>query len=123
MNTADRSLAFVDHALRRRFAFYSIRPGFEHENFASSLETKGVAPQVIRQIRERLGRLNQLICSTRDLGSGFSIGHSYFCPSDRVTNSEAWYDQVIEYEIQPLLEEYWADDTEQLKTALQILRS
>ena len=109
MNTADRSLAIVDYALRRRFAFKDVLPGFDSDKFGPLLESKGVEPQVISAIQTKMAALNKEIESSVDLGRGFTIGHSFFVPFQNVIDSKAWYDRVINNEIVPLLREYWFD--------------
>lgn len=112
MNTADRSLSLVDYALRRRFAFATLRPKFASEKFAETLAGAGVPPALIEKIRDRMGAVNKVITDDeRNLGPGYQIGHSYFCPgTDHRPLDEAWYREVIESEIKPLLEEYWVDE-------------
>jgi hypothetical protein len=112
MNTADRSLAVVDYALRRRFAFFTLDPQFESEKFAHHLKSRGLSENLIRQIRQRMGDLNREIREDQtNLGRGFCIGHSFFCDArDKLATEEEWYRQVIETEIAPLLEEYWFDN-------------
>ncbi|MFU8806787.1 MAG: AAA family ATPase, partial [Bradymonadaceae bacterium] len=114
MNTADRSLAVVDYALRRRFRFVDISPALQSRRFAAYLAGRHVPTQVIELIQTRIGRLNRTIAQDiRQLGPGFCIGHSFFCPAlDEPDLSEAWYRRVIEYEIGPLLKEYYFDDPE-----------
>jgi MoxR-like ATPase len=109
MNTADRSLAIVDYALRRRFAFKDVLPGFDSDKFESLLESKGVERYVIAAIQTKIGALNKDIESSIDLGRGFTIGHSFFVPFINVIDSKSWYDRVINNEIVPLLREYWFD--------------
>lgn len=109
MNTADRSLAIVDYALRRRFAFKDVLPGFDSDKFGPLLESKGVEPQVIVAIKSKMAAINKEIESSVDLGRGFTIGHSFFVPFQDVTDSKAWYGRVINNEIVPLLREYWFD--------------
>lgn len=109
MNTADRSLAIVDYALRRRFAFKDVLPGFDSNKFGPLLESKGVEPQVIIAIKAKMAALNKEIELSVDLGRGFTIGHSFFVPFQDVTDSRAWYSRVINNEIIPLLREYWFD--------------
>jgi MoxR-like ATPase len=113
MNTADRSLSLVDYALRRRFAFVTLHPKFASERFAETLADAGAPDALIHKIRERVGVLNKEIADDeRNLGPGYQIGHSYFCPgSDSQSLDEAWYHEVIESEIRPLLEEYWVDES------------
>jgi 5-methylcytosine-specific restriction protein B len=112
MNTADRSLALVDYALRRRFAYVELRPAFDRPAFGNFLATAGVEAAVIDVIVSRMSRLNTIIRSeSASLGPGFEIGHSFFCP----TGTEGrwgmnWYRAVITTEIAPLLREYWFDD-------------
>jgi hypothetical protein len=111
MNTADRSLSVVDYALRRRFAFFDIEPGFEHPTFGACLSAKGVPSHIIDRIRGRMGELNAAIAADKvNLGPGFRVGHSFFVPNEQVTDAELWLARVFETEIQPLLKEYWFDD-------------
>jgi MoxR-like ATPase len=112
MNTADRSLAVVDYALRRRFSFFILDPQFESEKFASHLKSLNVSDSLIRQIRQRMGDLNREIREDQtNLGRGFCVGHSFFCAArDKLLTEEEWYRQVIQTEIMPLLGEYWFDN-------------
>ena len=107
MNTADRSLAMVDYALRRRFAFVTLDPAFESPTFATWMTERGTPAAMLSRIRERLCALNTEIEKERDLGPGFRVGHSFFCPSNGEPPDDAWYREVIASEIQPLLEEYF----------------
>lgn len=111
MNTADRSIAMVDYALRRRFGFFDIKPGFDESAFEKELRSSGATPALIRRIREAMGYLNREISEDKDLGPGFVIGHSYFCPIDGESEKidVDWYARVINREIAPLLREYWFD--------------
>lgn len=106
MNTADRSLALIDYALRRRFAFFEMRPAFENEQFKLSIEEKhnDKLNSLIRVVEQ----LNGAISEDAALGWGFCIGHSYFCTTENVDDS--WLYSVVEYELVPLLQEYWFDD-------------
>jgi 5-methylcytosine-specific restriction enzyme B len=108
MNTADRSLALVDYALRRRFTFVSLEPDLG-ASFQADLAIRGCTPAVRARICERIAALNSEICKdTRSLGRGYQIGHSFFC-GGMISDSEAWYREVVSFEIKPLLEEYWMD--------------
>lgn len=109
MNTADRSLAMVDYALRRRFAFRDITPGFDNPIFEQVLSSKQVTQDIIHQIKLNIAELNKSIEKSVDLGSGFLIGHSFFVPSENIKNSKDWYNRIIKNEITPLLKEYWFD--------------
>ncbi len=116
MNTADRSLSLVDYALRRRFAFVLLRPGFTNPAFAAHLQSRGVPPGTIRAVVEGMSELNAAISDDKiNLGPGFQIGHSFFTPGDRQDVGENWFHQVIDTEIRPLLEEYWFDAPEKSK--------
>ena len=107
MNTADRSLAMVDYALRRRFAFVTLDPAFDSPAFAAWLKERRAPDELIARVRVKVGNLNAVIEKERDLGPGFRIGHSFFCPPNGLPPDEAWYREVIAGEIQPLLEEYF----------------
>jgi MoxR-like ATPase len=110
MNTADRSLAMVDYALRRRFRFIALRPEYASERFTTFLTQRGVSLELIHKIISRMGALNDMISAdSKNLGRGYQIGHSYFCPSASVEANEKWYRRIVENEIVPLLEEYWFD--------------
>ena len=116
MNTADRSLAVVDYALRRRFAFATIRPAFDQVAFRTHLLACNVAEVTGNQLIERMMALNDAIAAdTTNLGPGYCIGHSFFTP----TNAEgergaSWYKSVVESEIVPLLQEYWFDQPDKV---------
>ena len=110
MNTADRSLAMFDYALRRRFAFIDLQPRFMEPKFSKYLKKRGVSRKLTKKIVNRLNKLNDQISSDRTLGRDYQIGHSYFCPTDEGrAYDEKWYKEVVNYEIIPLLEEYWFD--------------
>lgn len=111
MNTADRSLSLVDYALRRRFAFIGLEPGFGADGFGPHLRAQGVSDIITRKVISGMTALNAAIASdTANLGPGFQIGHSFFTPPHPVASAEHWFQTVVETEIRPLLEEYWFDD-------------
>jgi len=107
MNTADRSLALLDYALRRRFAFIEIEPAFENPTFKKYVE-KVAHPETLLRVIEEIKRLNVSI--EAELGIGFRIGHSYFIGDAFSVNANARVVEVVEYEIIPQLYEYWFDD-------------
>jgi MoxR-like ATPase len=112
MNTADRSLAMVDYALRRRFSFVSLRPMFDSDKFKSWLGSR-TSEVLAGVVVNRLMELNKEIEKDPALGPGFCIGHSFFCPDDRENvRDENWFRRVIKTEIQPLITEYWFDNQE-----------
>lgn len=117
MNTADRSLAMVDYALRRRFAFVSITPAFGSEAFSEFLVKFQVDPEVVRLIDERMDALNTVIREdTKNLGPGFEVGHSYFVPTgDEDSLDLNWYREIIHTQVAPLLREYWFDDVSKVE--------
>jgi hypothetical protein len=124
MNTADRSLALVDYALRRRFAFFKLQPKFESDKFESLLIRESGSVQLVEKIRVKMKQLNQIISEQkRDLGPGFEVGHSYFCPTEKISSDSAWYKSVIENEIAPLIEEYWFDDPDKVESLVSELLS
>ncbi|MCZ6688109.1 MAG: AAA family ATPase [Planctomycetota bacterium] len=118
MNTADRSLAMVDYALRRRFAFFDLQPAFSHSAFKGMLMALGVEPELREQIVSRLSRLNDEIRLDANLGDGFTIGHSYFCQTGTSQPDERWYKRIVRTEIRPLLREYWFDSRERAEAAV-----
>ena len=115
MNTADRSLAMVDYALRRRFVFVDVPTGFDHPGFQAKLERLGANPSLIERIRANLNGLNRRIADDPSLGSGFAVGHSYFCESGDELANEKWYERIVRTEIRPLLQEYWFDDSDKVQ--------
>jgi 5-methylcytosine-specific restriction protein B len=116
MNTADRSLAMVDYALRRRFRFITLRPEFSSEAFRDYLADCGANPQLVTKIVARMNALNEVIAAdTKSLGPGYQIGHSYFCPRFGITPDDDWYRRVVESEIVPLLQEYWFENEQKVK--------
>ena len=111
MNIADRSLALVDLALRRRFAFVTLEPSLGEAWGNWVVRERGVAPSLIGEIRRRVAALNEQIAGDARLGSQFRIGHSYVTPSVRLgpDGTREWFGEVVETEIRPLMEEYWYD--------------
>lgn len=136
MNTADRSLAMMDYALRRRFAFYSFKPAFENNDnnennenndnndkngnkkFEAYINSKhnDKFKALINAVKE----LNKEIANDDNLGEGFKIGHSYFCTDEDITDE--WINDVIEYEIKPLISEYWFDEPKKVKKQIHELK-
>ena len=123
MNTADRSLAMVDYALRRRFRFVDLRPQFNQDAFADHLRTHGADPGLVEKVVKRMQELNAKIESDhKNLGRGFSIGHSFFCfAREESVADEAWYRYVVHGDIAPLLEEYWFDRRDTAKKWIEEL--
>lgn len=123
MNTADRSLAMLDYALRRRFAFFNLKPAFESDGFKSY--QKSLNNDKFDKLIECINRLNLVIKSDETLGAGFCIGHSYFCDLDKfeMNEWEAALIRIVDFEIIPLLNEYWFDDTDKVNEWSNNLRS
>ena len=99
MNTADRSLAIVDYALRRRFAFETLRPAYGTQKFRDHLLDAEVDRAIVDRIDRNLSALNQDISNDKDLGPGFQIGHSYFVPDESA--DDQWYRNVVDTQIEP----------------------
>ena len=123
MNIADRSLALVDLALRRRFAFVDLEPAFGdpwrnwvHNNFS-------IDYGILLEIEDRIVSLNNNISQDKALGPQFRVGHSYITPisGTSINNARDWFRQVVNTEIGPLLEEYWFDNLEKAKEAKEQL--
>ena len=119
MNTADRSLAMLDYALRRRFAFYTMNPGFNSDGFRN-YKTK-LASNKMDKLIACVENLNNIIAADESLGEGFCVGHSYFCNIDTAT--DAVLSNIVEYELVPLLKEYWFDEPIKVKDWSNNLRS
>lgn len=123
MNTADRSLALVDYALRRRFVFYDLKPQFGSETFRRFLTRHGAADDLVDRIISSMTQLNSdLAADSRNFGPGWEIGHSFFCPQDGQVADKVWLDDVLTYEIEPLLREYFVDDPDEAVERLRDLR-
>ena len=118
MNTADRSLAMIDYALRRRFSFFEVEPGFDSEGFIQY--QNGLNNEMLNELINKVKDLNREITLDKSLGKGFCIGHSYFCGRDVCT--EEWLHSIVEYDILPMLREYWFDDTSKLQRWENILQ-
>ena len=121
MNTADRSLAMLDYALRRRFAFFDIKPGFETPGFSEY--RKALDNEKFNKLISCVESLNREISDDESLGEGFCIGHSYFCNLQPDTIDDSWLYGVVEYELIPLLKEYWFDEPMKVKDWSENLRS
>ena len=119
MNTADRSLAMLDYALRRRFAFFEMKPGFDTDGFRAY--RMGLASEKFDRLINSIENLNSAIATDDSLGEGFCIGHSYFCNLKKVTDQAL--SGIVEYELIPLLKEYWFDEPTKVKDWANILRS
>lgn len=118
MNTADRSLAMLDYALRRRFAFFDILPAFDSTGFRAY--RKNVNNPKFDKLISAVQQLNEAIAGDESLGEGFCVGHSYFCTN--VTINDEWLKAVVEFELIPLLKEYWFDEPTKVRTWTNTLR-
>ena len=119
MNIADRSLALVDLALRRRFAFIDLEPtlGKPWHDWVQS--KNGIDSLVLKEIDSRINTLNNEISADASLGAQFQVGHSYVTPAVgiNITDAKEWFSEVVETEIAPLLDEYWFDNLDKSKSA------
>ena len=118
MNTADRSLAMIDYALRRRFSFFEVEPGFDSEGFIHY--QNGLNNETLNELISKVKDLNHEIALDKSLGKGFCIGHSYFCGRDICTDE--WMHSIVDYDILPMLSEYWFDDPNKLQRWENILQ-
>lgn len=118
MNTADRSLAMIDYALRRRFSFFEIEPGFDSESFI--YYQNSLNNDTLNELINKVKDLNREISNDKSLGKGFCIGHSYFCNIEVCT--EEWLRSIVDYDIIPMLREYWFDNSEKLQHWENILQ-
>lgn len=111
MNTADRSLAMIDYALRRRFSFFDMEPAFNAQRFIEYKD--GLHNETLNNLVECVQRLNDSIKKDKSLGKGFCIGHSYFCGKKECTDE--WLHSIVEYDIIPMISEYWFDEPSTLQ--------
>lgn len=119
MNTADRSLAMLDFALRRRFQFFTLEPAFEDSQFKAYREK--LKSEIFDNVIDTIAKLNkEVIAKDPTLGKGFCIGHSYFCNQKEI--DEVWLKNVIEHEIIPMLQEYWFDNEAKFNEQSEELR-
>ena len=125
MNTADRGLALIDYALRRRFAFFEMRPALDHPGFLRHVEAVGSAR--LEALVDVVRRLNQRIAEDEALGPGFQIGHSYLClPAagpENPAGTDADVTSVVRYELEPLVREYWFDNPAAMDESIHELES
>ena len=116
MNTAGRGLALIDYALRRRFAFYEMKPALDNPTFLSMVaDTKN---ERLTSLINCVRNLNLEIAKDPALGRGFCIGHSYFCANDDGVVSDENVFEIVEYELKPLLEEYWFDEPDKVEAEM-----
>lgn len=120
MNTADRSLALLDYALRRRFAFYDLKPAFEKDGFKKYQDD--LKNDKFDRLINCVKLLNQEIRNDETLGEGFCIGHSYFCKLQHDTISDTKLHNIVEFELIPLLKEYWYDEPDNIRNWSENLR-
>jgi len=122
MNTADRSLAMMDYALRRRFSFFEMKPGFSTDGFKEY--QRSLANEDFDKLVSAIIDLNKVIESDDSLGSGFCIGHSYLCNKDKKDVEDSnWLKRVVKFDIAPMLREYWFDNDTKFNNEVQKLTS
>lgn len=120
MNTADRSLAIIDYALRRRFSFFDVKPAFDSPVFIEM--TKSYNDTALPRLLGYVKALNKEIREDDSLGEGFEIGHSYFCVNKDSEINSLWLKSTIEYAILPLIREYWFDNPDRVAEWTEKLR-
>lgn len=123
MNVADRSLALVDVALRRRFAFFNLSPQINDNWEQWCIAEAGLLENDVRLIRERMKELNEKLSQDPSLGPQYRVGHSFVTPTrnTEISNGVEWFSKVVRTEIGPLLEEYWFDNAKQAEEATKAL--
>lgn len=122
MNLADRSLATLDVALRRRFAFVELSPAFGPSWRQWCKDVGGLSQEAAEAIEDAVRVLNERIGSAPSLGQQYRVGHSYFTPNKKIDDVSGWFDDMLETEVVPLLAEYWYDDPAQVESAIEELR-
>lgn len=118
MNTADRSLALIDYALRSRFAFYTVKPDFNNSNFEEYI--RKLQNEKMTKLIEKIKELNIDIKNDPSLGEGFYIGYRYFCNLNQVDNQKI--KSIVEYDLIPLIEEYWYENEDKCNNWKETLR-
>jgi 5-methylcytosine-specific restriction enzyme B len=118
MNTADRSLAQLEVALRRRFAFVTLEPSF-NEKWKLRIQESGVSDQMIARILFAVDRINKEIVGDFQLGSGYAVGHSFFTSKPENMDENIWFEGILTFEIKPLLEEYFFDRPEMVHSLIE----
>ena len=118
MNTADRSLAMIDYALRRCFSFFDMEPGFDSEGFIRYQNE--LHSDTMNELVQKTKDLNREIANDKSLGKGFCIGHSYFCGQSQCTDE--CLRSIVDYDILPVLSEYWFDDNNKYQKWESILQ-
>ena len=121
MNTADRGLAMLDYALRRRFSFFTMKPGFNTMGFQAYQNS--LKNDAFDKLISCVKQLNSKIEEDVSLGEGFCIGHSYFCGLTSDTVNVQTLSSIVEYELIPLLKEYWFDEPTKVIDWSERLRS
>ena len=121
MNTADRSLAMLDYALRRHFSFFTMKPGFNTPDFQAYQDS--LKSDAFNKIIACVKQLNSKIAEDISLGEGFCIGHSYFCGLTPEAANTQTLSSIVEYELIPLLKEYWFDEPAKIVDWSDRLRS
>lgn len=118
MNTADRSLAQLEVALRRRFAFVTLKAVF-NEKWRRTLQGSGVSEAMIDRILFAVDKINHKIVADFQLGPGYAIGHSFFTEKPEMIDENTWYANILKFEIIPLLEEYFFDRPEMVQSLIE----
>ena len=113
MNTADRSLAIIDYALRRRFSFVEMNPQFDSKAFKEY--QSGIGNEVFDKLIATILEMNKEISKDDSLGPWFQIGHSYFCGMDKESCTNDRLCEIVEYDIIPMIQEYWFDNKDKVE--------
>lgn len=121
MNTADRSIALIDHALRRRFAFIDLEPAYNEQKFKDFVQN-APSPK-LKKLLGAIEGLNKEITDDSSLGKGYRVGHSYFCVDNPADLTDERLKTIVNFELLPLIEEYWFDEPDKVKDWRNNLRA
>ncbi len=125
MNLADKSLTGMNVAMRRRFGFYDLKPQFGEPVFKDWLSKTEMPSEMQDRINAKMSELNTKISKDDSLDFNYAVGHSFFCPPENepVEDWDEWYETVVDYEIRPLLREYWFDDPDRANQEADSLKN
>lgn len=106
MNTADRSIGSIDYAVRRRFAFYTVKANEEYIK-------DDYSKNIFKYLKDKIINTNKYLSEEYNVDD-IMIGHSYFIFNDEEAYSDTnlarkYMNLSLQYNIIPLLEEYYKD--------------
>lgn len=90
-----------------------MEPGFNSEGFQNY--QSAFANETFNALIDQIKILNKEIAEDQSLGRGFRIGHSHFCGREESGCTTDWMRSVVEFDILPMLAEYWFDEPAKLQ--------